>query len=279
MKSYFDDLFTDKLISDEDTVLRARATFAPVHDRTAVVLLSGGLDSSTILFKVIADGYRKILALSFDYDQRHKIELKSASNLIASVRADYNDVTVSHRIIPVPTLGQNGESALTDKNIRVPKDQSVESMGKEIPVTYVPGRNFVFLAIATSVAEAYKADSIYCGVNSLDYSGYVDCRPEFIIAFQKAADYATRLGVEALEKDEIAIEIRTPIIDLSKAQIIKMGVLLGVPYYLTHSCYDPVEVDGEPLACGRCDSCILRHKGFVEADVLDPTKYVANTTF
>jgi 7-cyano-7-deazaguanine synthase len=223
----------------------------------AVVLVSGGIDSATCVAIAVAEGYR-VHALSFDYHQRHAIELESARKVAASLGA------VEHMVLEVP-LGRIGGSALT-ADIAVPKDASMDEMGSCIPVTYVPARNTVFLSLALAWAEVLGAGAIFIGVNALDYSGYPDCRPEFIEAFEKMANLATRESVEG----RMRIRIETPLIRLSKAQIIERGARLGVDFGLTHSCYDP---DSEGRACGRCDSCQLRRKGFVGAGVPDPTVY------
>lgn len=222
----------------------------------AVILLSGGLDSATVLAMARAES-RDCIALSFAYGQRHEIELAAARRVAqaAGVR--------EHVVYPLD-LRQFGASALTS-DIAVPKDEA----GKPgIPVTYVPARNTIFLAIALGLAEARNAGEIWLGVNAVDYSGYPDCRPEFIDAFQTVIDRGTRSGVERGEPRIVA-----PLITMSKADIIRRGVALGVDYSITHSCYDP---NAEGKACGHCDSCILRRKGFVEAGVADPTKYASH---
>jgi 7-cyano-7-deazaguanine synthase len=214
----------------------------------AVVLLSGGLDSTTVLAYAISKGY-ECYALSFDYGQRHKFELKAARKVAKSLGA------TRHEVIKVD-LARFGGSALT-ADIPVPKSRSAKKIGTGIPVTYVPARNTVFLSLALAFAESLHAFDIFIGVNALDYSGYPDCRPEFIRAFEKTANLATKAGVEG-EK----FKIHAPLMKLGKAEIIKLGRKLGVDYSITHSCYDPAP-DGTP--CGRCDSCILREKGFREA--------------
>lgn len=219
----------------------------------AVVLVSGGLDSATVLAMALADGCVPH-PLSFDYGQRHKIELNAA-------RAVCNALKVAAPKVIKLDLRAIGGSALT-ADIDVPKDQPAGAAG--IPVTYVPARNTLFLSYALAYAEASGAHDIFIGVNAIDYSGYPDCRPEFIRAFENLANLATREGVEGRP-----IRIHTPLIKLTKAEIIKRGVALGVDYSLTHSCYDPV---GE-LACGRCDSCNLRRRGFTQAGIADPTRY------
>jgi len=228
--------------------------------RKAVVLSSGGLDSTTVLAIARDYGY-EVYSLSFRYGQRHAIELKAAQKV-----ADALGVK-EHRVIDID-LGKIGGSALTD-DIGVPKARSETEMEKEIPVTYVPARNTIFLSYALAWAEVLGASDIFIGVNAIDYSGYPDCRPEFIEAFEKMANFATKAGVEGTEK----FRIRTPIINMTKAEIISKGVELGVEYGITHSCYDP-SAEGE--ACGKCDSCILRIKGFKEAGVEDPTRYIPN---
>ncbi|MDZ4299240.1 MAG: 7-cyano-7-deazaguanine synthase QueC [Moraxellaceae bacterium] len=218
----------------------------------AVVLLSGGLDSVTCLALAQADAH-SITAVSFDYGQRHNAELHAARHICQKMGI------TDHRVIRID-LGQLGGSALTDSSIAVPE---VESAG--IPVTYVPARNTVFLSYALALAEVTKANAIYIGVNAIDYSGYPDCRPDFIQAFEVVANLATRAGVEGN-----GMEIRTPLIAMSKADIIQTGMRLGVDYALTTSCYQANEL-GE--ACGRCDACRLRKKGFEQAGVDDPTRY------
>jgi 7-cyano-7-deazaguanine synthase len=220
----------------------------------AVVLLSGGLDSATVLAMAKGDG-RECIALSFAYGQRHEIEL-------AAARRVANAIGVAEYIVYPLDLRLFGASALTSE-INVPKD-AVGAPG--IPVTYVPARNTIFLAIALGLAEARRADEIWIGVNAVDYSGYPDCRPEFIQAFQQVIARGTKSGIERGQPHVI-----TPLIELTKAQIIRRGVELGVDYSLTHSCYDP---DREGRACGHCDSCLLRKRGFEEAGVQDPTRYV-----
>jgi len=218
----------------------------------AVVLLSGGLDSATTLAIARADGFR-CHALSFDYGQRHRPELAAAQRVAQALDA------CEHRVLPMP-IGKLGHSALTDGSIPVP-----EQPGTGIPVTYVPARNTVFLACALGYAEVVGAGDIYIGVNAVDYSGYPDCRPEFIAAFEKVANLATRAAVEGRP-----MHVRAPLIELSKADIIRRGIELGVDYAITVSCYQP---DAEGRACGRCDSCRLRRAGFERAGVADPTRY------
>lgn len=212
------------------------------------MLLSGGLDSATVLAYAVSKGY-ECHALSFDYGQRHKFELRAAKKIAKSLGA------ASHKVVKVG-LSEFGGSALT-ADIPVPKKKSHKEIGPEIPVTYVPARNTVFLSLALAWAEAIGAHDIFIGVNALDYSGYPDCRPEFIRAFQRAANLATKAGVTGAR-----FKVHTPLIKMTKAEIIKLGLKLGVDYSMTHSCYDP-RPDGTP--CGRCDSCLLRAKGFEEA--------------
>ncbi len=223
-------------------------------DKKAVVLLSGGLDSVTVLATAKAQGYT-CYALSFDYGQRHNAELQAA----AKIAADYDVVLKVIRL----DLGSIGGSALTDSNIDVP--QSLEA---GIPVTYVPARNTVFLSLALGWAEVLKAQDIFIGVNAVDYSGYPDCRPEFIAAFENLANVATKSSVEGTP-----FRIHTPLISLTKAQIIAQGTQLGVNYRQTVSCYSASE-QGE--ACGTCDACRLRKNGFFEAGIEDVTRYVSN---
>ena len=217
-----------------------------------IVLLSGGLDSSTVL--AIANQKFTVHTLSFDYGQRHKFELKSVEKIVNHFNIN------NHKTITID-LAQFGKSALTD-NIDVPKNAEI---GKEIPITYVPVRNTIFLSYALAYAEVSKIYDIFIGVNALDYSGYPDCRPEYIESFEKMANLATKFTQEHKK-----IKIHTPLIDLTKSDIIIKGTELGVDYSITHSCYDP-SVDG--LACGECDACILRKKGFLEAEISDPTIY------
>ena len=229
------------------------------HKQKAVVLLSGGIDSTTTLAIAQKMGFITY-ALSFRYGQRHEIELKSAA------RIAQNYSVAKHLIIDID-LRLIGGSALTG-NIDVPKSRSVGEMGKDIPVTYVPARNTIFLSYALAWAEVIGSSDIFIGVNALDYSGYPDCRPEYITAYEKMANLATKAGVEGNQK----LKIHTPLIEMSKADIIRHGIELEVDYSLTHSCYDP---SAEGLACGACDSCLLRLKGFKEAGLSDPVKYRA----
>ncbi|MBF0481577.1 MAG: 7-cyano-7-deazaguanine synthase QueC [Desulfovibrionaceae bacterium] len=226
-------------------------------DKSCVCLLSGGLDSTTCLAMAAARGFA-VHALSFDYHQRHKIELEAAANVARALGA------ASHLILPLP-LGDIGGSALTGATA-VPKDRGEEQMAGAIPVTYVPARNTVFLAFALAYAETLATGDIFIGVNALDYSGYPDCRPEFIAAFEAMANLATKQGVEGA----IRTVIHTPLIRMTKAEIVRAGTALGVDYGQTFSCYDPAPGG---LACGRCDSCLLRKKGFVQAGLTDPARY------
>ncbi len=220
----------------------------------AVCLLSGGLDSSTCLAQARREGY-DCYALSFDYGQRHCTELESARKVAAALGA------LDHRVARID-LRVFGKSALTD-DIPVPKGRDESTMNREIPATYVPARNTIFLSFALAWAEVLEANDIFIGVNALDYSGYPDCRPEFIAAFERMSNLATKAGVEGRTN----IRIRTPLIELSKAQIVRLGRELKVPFELTQSCYDP---DDAGRACGTCDSCVLRAKGFREAGISDP---------
>jgi 7-cyano-7-deazaguanine synthase len=222
--------------------------------KRAVVLASGGLDSTTIMAIAKHEGY-DIYALSFDYGQRHKLELEAAKTV-----ADYFGAK-KHLILRLD-LDAIGGSALTD-DIPVPHGRGLNEIGSGgIPITYVPARNTIFLSYALAWAEVLGATDIFIGVNAVDYSGYPDCRPEYIEAFEKMANLATKAGVEGN-----SVTIHTPIIKLTKAQIIKKGVSLGVDYSMTHSCYNPTK-DGRP--CEKCDSCLLRKKGFEEAGLPDP---------
>jgi 7-cyano-7-deazaguanine synthase len=227
------------------------------NDLKAVILLSGGIDSATTLAIAENMGF-DIYALSFRYGQRHAIELESAMRIAKR----YN--VVRHLIVDID-LRQIGGSALT-ADIKVPKNRDAEEMKKDIPATYVPARNTIFLSYALAWAEVTGASDIFIGVNVLDYSGYPDCRPEYIAAYEKMANLATKAGIEGKQK----LKIHTPLIRMSKSQIIKKGIELGVDYSLTHSCYDP-SVSGD--ACGECDSCLLRLKGFMEAGFKDPVRY------
>jgi 7-cyano-7-deazaguanine synthase len=222
----------------------------------AVVLVSGGLDSATCLAIARADGFR-CHALSFRYGQRHEAELAAAARVARHLGA------VEHRVMSID-LAAFGGSALTDASIAVPVDGATGP--SSIPITYVPARNTVFLSFALAWAEVLGAHDIYIGVNAVDYSGYPDCRPEFIAAFEHMANLATRAGVEEGER----LRIRTPLIDLSKADIVRRGAALGVDHSMTVSCY---QADATGAACGRCDSCRLRKAGFADAKLPDPTRY------
>lgn len=232
-----------------------------VPSRGAIVLTSGGLDSTTCLAIARAEGFAPLYSLAFDYGQRHRHELAAAA-----VVAERFGVA-EHRMVTID-LRQFGRSALT-ADIDVPKDRSESAMAADVPITYVPARNTIFLSYALAWAEVLNVDDAFIGVNALDYSGYPDCRPEYIAAFQQMA----RLGTT-----RTTFTVNAPLAHMTKAQIIRKGVELGVDYSLTHSCYDPVEHDGLTYACGRCDSCLLRKKGFNEATVPDPTRY-ADPTF
>ena len=223
--------------------------------KKAVVLLSGGLDSSTCMAIAKDEGY-ELYALSFDYGQRHSKELESAKAIARHFGAK------EHKILSID-LRQIGGSALTDGSIDVPENREEEHMADEIPVTYVPARNTILLSFALAYAEVIDADAIYIGANALDYSGYPDCRPEYYNAFEEVARLGTKRGVEGRP-----IEIKYPLINMTKAEIIRTGMRLGVPYELTWSCYK-----GGEKACGVCDSCKLRIKGFKEAGYKDPIEY------
>jgi 7-cyano-7-deazaguanine synthase len=225
--------------------------------RAAVVLLSGGLDSATALAIARREGF-VCHALSFRYGQRHAVELAAAERVARSL------AVASQRVVEID-LRQFGGSALTS-DVAVPKNQSAAEIGSEIPITYVPARNTIFLSFALAFAEVSGADDIFIGVNALDYSGYPDCRPEYIAAFERMANLATKAAVEGRQQ----VKIHTPLISLTKAEIIRRGLDLGVDYSLTSSCYDP---DSEGQACGQCDSCLLRLKGFEENGVEDPIPY------
>lgn len=227
----------------------------------AVVLLSGGVDSSTTAALAIRDG-RRVFALTFDYGQRHRVELQAAKRVAESLGVEH------HKVISVD-LRQIGGSALTD-DIAVPKNREIERESSVIPVTYVPARNLILLSLAVGWAEVIGANSIFIGANAIDYSGYPDCRPDFIAAFESVANLATRQTTEGNP-----IRIEAPLIHMTKAQIIRAGTELGVDYRLTVSCYDP---DEQGRACGACDSCVLRRKGFAEAGVADPTLYSSGST-
>jgi 7-cyano-7-deazaguanine synthase len=238
----------------------------------AVVLLSGGVDSATAAAIAIREGF-EVHAISFDYRQRHTVELEAAARVAESLG-------VAGRLVFPIDLRSIGGSALTD-SIEVPKNRDEDTMSSEIPVTYVPARNLIFLSVAIAWAETLGAADLYCGVNAIDYSGYPDCRPEFIDSFNQTANLATRLGVEQRSESPGAvaglggrpIHVHTPLADMGKADIVKKASELGVDLALTHSCYDP---SPEGLACGACDSCVLRAKGFADAGVPDPTRYAVS---
>ena len=219
----------------------------------AIILASGGLDSTTCFAIAKRDGFAPLYSMSFDYGQRHRHEL------VAAERVSKHFGVREHRVITID-LRQFGHSALTD-DIAVPKDRDERAMSADVPITYVPARNMIFLSYALAWAEVLNCDDVFIGVNALDFSGYPDCRPDFITSFQQTA----RLGTTRSN-----FTIRAPLQDLTKAQIIHRGVNLGVDYSMTHSCYDP---DSQGHGCGHCDSCLLRKKGFAEAGVADPTIY------
>lgn len=223
----------------------------------AVVLLSGGVDSTTALAVARRDGYRPF-AISFRYGQRHEAELAAASRIASDLRVE------QHLVVDV-ALDAIGGSALTDA-IDVPKHDDVGQLNAEIPVTYVPARNTVFLSLALAWCEVVDSSDIFVGVNAVDYSGYPDCRPEYITAFETMANLATKAAVEGRQH----VRIHAPLMHLTKAEIVALGTSLGVDYALTHSCYDP---DPAGRACGRCDSCLLRRDGFRQAGLEDPTSY------
>jgi 7-cyano-7-deazaguanine synthase len=225
--------------------------------KKAVCLLSGGLDSATCLGVARRDGF-DCFALSFDYGQRHLVELRAAARV-----AEYFQAT-EHKIAKID-LRVFGASALT-ADLTVPKHGSVDEIGAGIPITYVPARNTIFLSFAMAWAEVLESSDIFIGVNAIDYSGYPDCRPEFIAAFELMANLATKAGVEGRTR----LRIHTPLAQLNKAGIVRLGAEVGVDFALTHSCYDPEE-GGQ--SCGRCDSCLLRRKGFSEAGIPDPLQY------
>jgi 7-cyano-7-deazaguanine synthase len=222
---------------------------------TAIILLSGGLDSATCLAIAREQGFSPLYTMAFDYGQRHRHELAAAAKIAAGAAVR------EHRVIRID-LRQFGGSALTSDAATVPKDRDETQMSAGIPVTYVPARNTIFLAYALAWAEVLDAPNVFIGVNAIDYSGYPDCRPEFIEAFERAANLGTKFAGR--------FKIHAPLIHLSKARIIKHGTSLGVDYAQTHSCYDPDETGA---ACGHCDSCLLRKRGFAEARVPDPTRY------
>ncbi|MGB5105210.1 MAG: 7-cyano-7-deazaguanine synthase QueC [Candidatus Zixiibacteriota bacterium] len=231
-------------------------TQSVIHENSAVVLLSGGIDSATTLAMAKTNGY-SLHAISFDYHQRHIHELAAARSIAKVVGVD------QHLVFPLD-LSPIGGSALTS-NIKVPKNRAEVEMSTHIPITYVPARNTIFLSVALAWAESIGAGSIFIGANAIDYSGYPDCRPEFIEAFQNVANLATRTGIEGSR-----IIINAPLVHMTKAQIIQEGARLGLDYSITLSCYDP---DIHGLACGSCDSCQIRHRGFEDARIPDPTRY------
>ena len=226
----------------------------------AVCLVSGGQDSAVTLAEARAAG-RETYALSFDYGQRHRRELEAAARVAEALGAR------EHRVVKID-LSALGGSALTDA-IAVPKDRAHADIGRGVPPTYVPARNTVFLAVALGWAEVLGARELWLGVNAVDYSGYPDCRPEFLRAFEALARVATAAGAERGER----FEVRAPLLSLSKAEIVRRGLELGVDFALTHTCYDPVEREGRVLACGRCDACRLRLEGFRRAGAVDPVPY------
>ena len=229
-----------------------------MEDKKAVVLLSGGIDSATTLAIARSEGFR-CYAMTFMYGQRHKVEIESAKKIVSALGA------VEHRIINID-LAAFGGSALTDSTIDVPKDRAELGSPAQVPPTYVPARNTIFLSYALAWAEVLGAFDIFIGVNVTDYSGYPDCRPEFISAFEKTANLAAAAAVEGKGR----YRIHTPVIKMTKGQIILTGTKLGVDFSMTHSCYDP---DDKGRSCGRCDSCRLRLKGFAEAGLKDPIEY------
>ncbi len=230
-------------------------------DRSAVVLLSGGLDSATVLALARQQGFR-CHALTVAYGQRHAVELQAARRVAQALGA------VEHQLLPLD-LRTFGGSALT-ADLEVPLDRDEAQMSSSIPITYVPARNTIFLALALAYAETRGAFDLFVGVNAVDYSGYPDCRPEFLQAFETLANLATKAGVEGGR-----FHVHAPLVQWSKAEIIRQGTALGVDYSLTHSCYAP---SSEGLACGRCDSCVIRRNGFLAAGVADPTRYASLTS-
>lgn len=228
--------------------------------RPAVVLLSGGLDSATVLAIAQEQGF-ECHGLSFRYGQRHLCELEAATRVAAAAN-------IGQHVVVDIDLRMFGGSALT-ADIEVPKHQTADDLGDGIPITYVPARNTIFLSFALAWAEVLRSSDVFIGVNALDYSGYPDCRPEYIRAYEHMANLATKAGVEGRQR----LQIHAPLMEMTKAQIITRGVELGVDYAMTSSCYDPAE-DG--AACGHCDSCLLRRKGFTEASIADPTTYTTD---
>lgn len=229
-----------------------------MSNKKAVILSSGGIDSTTVMAVARAEGY-DLYSLSFHYGQRHAWELEAAKRV-----ADFFGAK-KHLVMGID-MRQIGGSALT-ADIDVPKGRSDDAMQEGIPITYVPARNTIFLSYALAWAEVLEASDIFIGVTAVDYSGYPDCRPEFIAAFETLSNLAVKVAVEG----HLKMQIRAPLIAMSKAEIIRQGIALGVDYGMTHSCYDPVASDGS--ACGHCDSCLLRKKGFREAGISDPTRY------
>lgn len=236
--------------------------------KQAIVLLSGGLDSATVLAIAKARGF-SCHAISFRYGQRHSVELQAARKVCDALGA------VSQRVVDID-LRAFGGSALTDDGIAVPRGRDAAEMSESIPVTYVPARNTVFLSYALALAEVKGARDLFIGANAVDYSGYPDCRPEYLAAFEQMANLATKMGVEAAAAGDVdgRVKIHAPIVTMTKAEIIREGVRLGVDYGLTWSCYDPQPAPDGPRACGQCDTCLIRQKGFADAGVPDPTKYL-----
>ncbi|MAF11115.1 7-cyano-7-deazaguanine synthase QueC [Candidatus Poribacteria bacterium] len=232
-----------------------------MNGKPAVVLLSGGLDSATVAAIARADGHA-VYALSFEYGQRHRHELEAASRVATALDvAEHRTAVIDLRVF--------GASALT-ADLDVPKHRSADEIADGIPVTYVPARNTIFLSFALGYAEVVSAADIFIGVNALDYSGYPDCRPEYVAAYERMANLATKAAVEG----DAHVTIRAPLIDMTKAEIIRLGHGLGVDFSMTRSCYDP---SSDGAACGGCDSCLLRARGFAEAGIADPTVYAHPT--
>jgi len=231
------------------------------NNRIAVILLSGGIDSATTAAVAKRDGYL-LFALTFAYGQKHDIEIKFAKHLLLSLSIK------NHIVIEIPSIIFSSSALLNKSKIEMPKNRDVLAMD-DIPVTYVPARNILFLSYSIAYAESLGASDIFIGANSIDYSGYPDCRPEFFMAYENMANIGTKAGVMGKK-----FTIHTPLIDMKKSQIICLGKSLGIDYSLTHSCYDPDELGS---SCGECDSCIIRKRGFLEAGFLDPTKYRKNT--
>ena len=242
------------------TIVTPRAT---PSGSPAVVLLSGGLDSTTCLALAVREGFA-VHALSFRYGQRHAHEVEAARRIAARYG-------VARHVVVDIDLRVFGGSALTDDHLAVPKDRPAEALVEEaVPVTYVPARNTIFLSYALALAETTGAQDLFLGVNALDYSGYPDCRPAYVEAFARMANLATRAGVEAAARGEVALRLRTPLLHLTKAEIVRLGLSMGVDYGETTSCYDP---DSNHAACGHCDACQLRLRGFAEAGADDPAAY------